>query len=118
MNIRGYRQPAPAIATLTFAAFSSALWNDFVDWDDRVNFVQNDGFRGLGWAQIRWMFTTVLMGHWIPVTWLSLGLDYTLWGMNPVGYHLTSVLLHALNAALVFAVARRLVRSAPWPDQS
>jgi len=48
-------------------------------------------------------------GHWIPVTWLTLGLDYVLWGMEPCGYHLTSIVLHAVNATLLFAVARRLL---------
>ncbi len=57
------------------------------------------------------------MGHWIPVTWLTFGLDYALWGMNAFGYHLTNVVLHAVNAALVYLLARRLLglsrRAAP-----
>ena len=56
------------------------------------------------------MLTTGLMGHWMPLTWLSLALDWCIWGMNPFGYHLTSVLLHGLAAALFYLVARRLSR--------
>ena len=39
------------------------------------------------------MLTTFLMGHWILLTWMTLGLDYSVWGMNPFGYHLTFVLI-------------------------
>jgi tetratricopeptide (TPR) repeat protein len=59
------------------------------------------------------MFTTPRMGHYIPLTWLTLALDHALWGMNPRGYHATNVLLHAINAALVFLVARRLLAGFP-----
>jgi tetratricopeptide (TPR) repeat protein len=52
------------------------------------------------------------MGHWIPVTWLTFGLDHALWGMDPFGYHLTNVLLHAANAALFYLLALRLLRLA------
>ena len=107
---------AAALALATFLAFAPALWNDFVSWDDETNFLKNDGFRGLGLAQLRWMFTTVLMGHWIPVTWLTLGLDYTLWGMNPLGYHLTNNLLHAVNVVLLYGLCLRLFATAPFGE--
>src|SRR6266852_5911122 len=57
------------------------------------------------------MWTTHL-GHYIPLTWMTLGLDYLLWGMNPVGYHLTNLLLHAANAVVFFFVVRRLLTRA------
>jgi len=98
-----------ALALLVGAAFFPALGNGFVRWDDAVLFDDNPRYRGLGWKELRWMFSTFTMGHWVPVTWLSHGLDYTLWGMNPLGYHLTNVTLHALNAALLYLVARRLL---------
>ncbi|HEY7539522.1 MAG TPA: tetratricopeptide repeat protein [Methylomirabilota bacterium] len=50
------------------------------------------------------------MGHWIPVTWLTFGVDHALWGMNAFGYHLTNIVLHAANAALFYLLARRLLR--------
>ena len=84
-----------AIAAITLIVYAPALRNGFVDFDDRMNFLDNPHFRGLGWKQLRWMLTTFLMGHWIPLTWMTLGLDYSVWGMNPFGYHLTNVLLHA-----------------------
>ncbi|MGH7276665.1 MAG: tetratricopeptide repeat protein [Candidatus Rokuibacteriota bacterium] len=99
------------VAAVTFVVFLPALGNGFVSWDDDTNFLGNPRYRGLGPAQLAWMFTD-LRAHYMPLTWLTLGLDYVLWGMNPVGYHLTSVLLHAANAALFFLVARRLLGAA------
>lgn len=97
------------IATITVIAFAPAFQNGFVSWDDYKNFVENPHYRGLGLQNLAWMWSTFLMGHYIPLTWMTLGLDYVLWGMNPTGYHVTSVLLHAANAVLVFFLARRLL---------
>src|SRR5438552_3729104 len=96
------------IAFSTFAAFLPALQNQFVSWDDAENFLDNPHYRGLGWTHLRWMWTTHL-GHYIPLTWMTLGLDYLLWGMNPLGYHLTNLLLHAENAVVFFFVVRRIL---------
>src|SRR5881409_3840598 len=105
------------IALVTFAAFLPVLQNQFVDWDDQRNFLDNHHYRGLGWTHLRWMWTTHL-GHYIPLTWMTLGLDYLLWGMNPVGYHLTNLLLHAANAVVFFFVVRRLLaRALPSPSE-
>src|SRR3989454_5913609 len=97
------------VALVTFAVFLPALQNQFVNWDDPTNFLDNPYYRGLGWSQLRWMWTTTHLGHYIPLTWMTLGLDYLLWGMNPFGYHLTSLLLHAANAVVFFFVVHRIL---------
>ena len=99
-----------ALAVLTLIVFSPALGHGWLDYDDDRNFLNNPHYRGLGLAQLRFMVTGTIMGHWTPVTWLTLGLDYVLWGMNPLGYHLGNILLHAANAAIFFVIARRLLR--------
>lgn len=101
-----------ALAAVTFVVFSPALGDGWVDYDDDQNFLANPHYRGLGPRQLRWMLSGVIMGHWTPLTWLTHGLDYTLWGMNPAGYHLVNVLIHAANAALFYVVARRLLAAA------
>ena len=106
---RGHWLYPLAAALLTFAVFLPALDNGFIDWDERPLLLGNRHYRGLGWDQIAWMFTTRLMGHWMPLNWISFGLDYALWGMNPLGYHLTNVVVHAVNAAVFYAVALRLL---------
>ncbi|MCX5798154.1 MAG: tetratricopeptide repeat protein, partial [Proteobacteria bacterium] len=65
-------------------------------------------FKGFTWA-----FTTLHAGFWQPLTWLSLMLDYTLYGMNAGGYHWTNVLFHIANSILVFLVLKQMT-GARW----
>ena len=106
-----------AVAAAAVLPFLPALHGEFLNWDDEENFVRNHGFQGLGWAQLRWMLSTTLMGHWIPLTWLSFGLNYALGGMDPWGYHLGNILLHAANALVFWRIARRLLIAA-WGDDA
>ena len=98
------------VALVTFAVFLPSVRNGWVNWDDADNFLGNPHFRGLGWDNLRWIFAgSVQDAHWIPLTWLTLSLDYVVWGMNPAGYHLTSLLIHSVNALLCYALAYRLL---------
>ena len=97
------------VLTLTLVSFGPILWNQFVEWDDYENYLSNVNYRGLGWAQLSWMFTTVHMGPYQPLSWVTLGLDYLIWGMNPTGYHLTSLLFHAANAVFFYFISRRML---------
>lgn len=101
------------VAIITFIAFLPVLHDGFVSWDDDKNFTENPNYRGLGPAQLRWMWTTFHMGHYVPLSWMTLGLDYRVWGMNPAGYHLTNLLLHTASAVMVYFLARRLLAGAP-----
>ena len=97
------------IVLAIFAAFLPALSNDFVAWDDDVNFLMNPHYRGLTGENVRWMFTSFHVGHYMPLTWLTCALDYELWGMDPTGYHLSNIALHALAALLFARVVERLL---------
>ena len=108
---------AVVIAQLVVVAFSPAPWAGFVLWDDDAYFLHNPYYRGLGPAQLRWMFT-VMSGHYMPLTWLTHGLDYVLWGMRPAGYHAVNVGLHALAAVIAYFVARRVLAAAVGPVQA
>ncbi len=98
-----------AMVLVVFLVFSGALRGEFLNWDDDSNFLTNLHYRGLGWTQLQWMFTAGRLGHYTPLTWLTLGLDFKLWGMNPVGYHLTNLLLHCANVMVFYFVGRRLL---------
>ena len=108
---------APAlVAFITLVLFLPSLRNGFISWDDLENFSENRNYRGLGWENLKWMFTTFSMGPYAPLTSVTFGLDYVAWGMNPFGYHLTSVLLHAGNSLLVCLIFARLLAAArPFP---
>jgi cytochrome c-type biogenesis protein CcmH/NrfG len=97
-----------AVVLLTASAFYPIVHNKFINWDDYKNIVENSFFRGFGWTNIQWMFTTFHMGHYQPLTWLILGIDYLIWGLNPAGYHLSNLLFHCANAVVLYFVAFRL----------
>src|SRR4030095_12872355 len=100
------------VAIATFVVFLPSLSNQFVNWDDYETLVDNPHYRGLSWGHVRWMFTTFHMGHYQPLSWLTLGLDYLLWGTNPFGYHLTNLVLQSANAVVFFFLARLLLKRA------
>jgi Flp pilus assembly protein TadD len=103
------RSVSVLLGLIVVGVFLPGLWGEFLDWDDTLNFLENPHYRGLGPAELRWMITAFHHGHYVPVTWLTLGLDYVLWGMNPFGYHLTNLLLHAANTILVYLLAIQLM---------
>ncbi len=100
--------PPLLIAVVTFIVFLPALQNGFV-WDDKPALLANPGYRGLGWTQLKWMWSTFYFGSYRPLTWMTYGADYVVWGMKPAGYHLTNLLLHVVNAVLVYFLARRVL---------
>lgn len=104
---------AAAVFILTFTVFSFSLSGEFLDWDDSLNFVLNENYRGLAWENLKWMFTTFHMNHYQPLAWLTLGIDYCLWGMNPFGYHLTAIILHSFNSVLFFLLCLVFFKSMP-----
>jgi protein O-mannosyl-transferase len=103
-------------AVFAFAVFLPALRNGFVSWDDFTGLLQNPDYRGLGLGQLKWMFTTLHMGPYQPLSWMTFGLDYLIWGMNPFGYHLTSLVLHSLNTLLFCLLCRKLLVLALRPS--
>ena len=100
------------VALVTALTFLPALDGQFVSWDDNVMLTGNPAFRGFGGENIRWMLTSTLMGHYMPLTWLSFAASYALGGMDPRGFHLANLLLNAVNAALVTLLAWRLIDAA------
>lgn len=100
------------IFAAAFVTFLPALGAEFVNWDDYDSVLNNTNVHGLGPTQLRWMWTGTVLGHWIPLTWMSFGLNYVLGGLNPRGYHLLNLLLHAASATVFYFITRRLLRAA------
>jgi tetratricopeptide (TPR) repeat protein len=99
---------------LVLWAFLPVLQNNFINYDDPVYVTANAHVQhGLTWGNLGWAFSNLDAGFWHPLTWLSLMLDSQLFGLRPNGFHLTSLLLHAANAILVFLVFRRIT-GATW----
>ncbi|MGC8644236.1 MAG: tetratricopeptide repeat protein, partial [Isosphaeraceae bacterium] len=89
----------------------------FTNYDDDVNFKENLSFRGMGPAQIHWAWETTLLGVYQPLAWMLLELEYTMGGIRPWGYHLTSIFLHAACCVALLFLTHRLIT---WkePDRS
>lgn len=102
------------LVACVWIAFSPALANGFVDWDDPVWIVENRAFQGLGWDQIRFAFSSLKGGVYQPLGWLIQSVTYAVYGLDPHGYHLVSLLFYIVNIVLLHLLCVRLLtRSVP-----
>jgi hypothetical protein len=84
-------------------AFYPCLNNAFMNFDDQEYVYDNNHVKaGLTLATIRWCFLSTTSLNWHPLTMLSHVIDWQLFGPNPAGHHLTSVVLHCINIVLAF----------------
>ena len=117
---------AAALVVLVIAAFWPVLRNDFVLLDDPKTFLNNSHFRGIGLEQLRWAWTTFLLSVYQPFAWMLFEAEYAVWDLDPFGYHLVSLLLHAANTVLLYFVCLVLidrarpptVRAGDWPRRA
>lgn len=94
-----------ALLVLVLGVFLPAVDNDFIGFDD-PDYVTGNAMvqQGLTAQSVAWAFAATEASNWHPLTWLSHMLDAQLFGLNPAGHHLTSIVLHGVNALLVFAL--------------
>jgi tetratricopeptide (TPR) repeat protein len=99
---------AAALVVAVLVAFSPLREAGFLNFDDDRNLTQNSRVSaGLSAAGVRWAFRSVTGGNWHPVTWISHQADWSLFGDDPRGHHLASVLVHAATTVLLFGVLLR-----------
>ena len=90
-----------------WVVFGQTLHHEFVNYDDNKYVYENPQvIHGLNLKGIEWAFTHSMMGNWHPLTVMSHMLDCQFYGLNAGGHHLTSLLLHAATAILLFLVLR------------
>ncbi len=97
------------VAIIIFLVFLPGLQNGFVNWDDEEYIYENPFIRSLNMNLFKSAFFEFHVANYHPLTWLSHALDYAVWGLNPLGHHLTNNVLHAFNALLVVFMTIRLV---------
>jgi tetratricopeptide (TPR) repeat protein len=91
------------LVVATLAVYNSVNQHPFVNYDDDRYIVENPHVRaGLTVETLKWAFISTEQANWHPVTWLSHALDCQLFRLNAAGHHLTSLMIHAVNAALLF----------------
>ncbi len=97
------------LSVATLATFWPVVRCDFINLDDHNYVVENPVVQaGLTWKTVAWAFTTGRCGNWHPLTWLSHMLDVQLFGLNPGGHHLTSLLLHTADTLLLFFLLKQM----------
>jgi len=100
------------LVVVTSVAFWPGLDGDFLNWDDDRNFVDNMSYRGVGFEQLRWAWQTYHLGVWQPLSWLLLGLQYEIGGMDAAVYHRASLVLHIINTVVFYVLAVVMARVA------
>lgn len=98
----------PGVLLLTAAVYSFTLGNGFINWDDTLYITENVLIRDLSVAGILKIFSTLHFNGFLPVTQLSLAIDFFFWKDNPMGYHLTNLLLHLANVTIAYFLAIQL----------
>lgn len=96
------------VAAAAVVPFLPAIGAPFLSWDDSVNFAENPFWRGFGGGNLRWMLTTFHGGPWQPLSWMSCGLDFLLWGASAPALRATNLALHAASSAVFFLLVREL----------
>ncbi len=93
------------IALVACVVYWPSLTGGFL-WDDDVLLTGNALVKSADGLYRMW-FTTEAVDYW-PLTNSSFWLEWRLWGMNPIGYHVTNLILHVASATLAWAILRRL----------
>jgi protein O-mannosyl-transferase len=104
------------LVLMTLVFYNSVAHNGFTNLDDDGYITENTHVRaGLTWDTVKWAFTSRDAANWHPLTWLSHALDCQLFKLNPVGHHYVNVLLHAVNALLLFLLLESAT-GLTWPS--
>lgn len=106
---------ALALVVFTLLCFSSAINNEFVNWDDDKNFYENDNITSLNsenfWSNTKKIFKDDVIGGYNPLTIWTFAIEHQVHGMdnaNAWKWHLDNVILHLLCTFLVFFIGRKL----------
>lgn len=101
-----------AVCLVVYAVFYQVLSFDFLDWDDNLYVLENPIVQSWSFDGLKEAFTTPqILGSYNPVVLLSWMIDYSIWGMNPLGFHLSNLILHLINSILVYVLIALWTRS-------
>jgi Tfp pilus assembly protein PilF len=105
-----------ALTIFIAVAYWQTPFHGFVEYDDTLYVTDSPITQaGITWAGIRWAMTDTSSGNWHPITRLAHMLDCELFGLNPAGHHVMSVLWHIAATLLLLAVSASMT-GAFWPS--
>lgn len=97
------------LALIVIVPFYQTMQFKFVIYDDSRYILGNKNIQaGFDRSSVSWAFTTLFAYSWHPLTWLSLMLDYKMYGTSAGGYHVTNVLIHLVNTLMLFLIFGRM----------
>jgi protein O-mannosyl-transferase len=99
------------ILIITFFSFYPSIKNGFTNWDDHLYLTDNPLIKDLSFQGLAKIFSTVHMGLYKPLVFLSFALEYHFFKLNPAVYHITNLTFHLLNCMLVFMLIFMLTGS-------
>jgi protein O-mannosyl-transferase len=91
-----------SILIITFFVFLPSTNNGFVNWDDDNNVIKNPLIKKISCDNIKQIFSTFFVSHYLPLTILSYSVEFYFFKENPRVYHITNNFLHMINTFLVF----------------
>ena len=89
------------VTALSLWVLRPVLANGFVHYDDDLYLGELERMGGFSWSSLQWMWSSLQPFYLQPIVWMTHLADYQLWGLNPIGHHLTNLLLHGVYVALV-----------------
>ncbi len=109
------RLPAASLALIALAAYANSIGNGFIG-DDQFQLLRNPLVTQLSsipkyFGAGVWSFLGVTTNYYRPLPFVVYTLLYQLSGFTAPTFHLFMVLLHALNALLLFGLVRRMARA-------
>jgi hypothetical protein len=102
---------AASVSIITFLVYVPCLKNGFMNWDDNTYILENSHIHSLTSDLFQWAFFDFYASNWHPLTWISHAIDYAIWGLNPLGHHLSSLILHSANTFLLVLLVVALMES-------
>jgi tetratricopeptide (TPR) repeat protein len=103
------------IAVVSIIAYSQIFKADFTNWDDPKYIDENPLIMNFGWESIKQIFSGFYMGHYHPLTMISIAFDHLIFSNNATGYHITNLILHIFNSILVFLIIDKLFEDKKIP---
>lgn len=100
------------LVALIVATYLPALHAGFV-WDDAEYVTDNATLQSLDGLRRIWLEPSAAPQYY-PLTLTTFWIEYHLWGLQPFGYHLVNILLHALSVVVLWQVFRRLRIPGAW----
>ena len=103
-----------ALCALAAALFWQCIFFDFANYDDLALTVNNALIKDLGPESLKRIFTFFSLESYYPVRLMSIAIDRAIWGENPMGYHLTNVVIHLANILMAYGLAIKIGLDRGW----